>query len=701
MTWKALKALSSVRRLSKAFGSDCEPVASDGEALCDRCSRLNVDQIFAAEWVSRVECSDWGTFFKSKKIADLSGPGALDVNLSCSFCVLIRDACLAHARPTEANLGLYAFRYYVYTDKYRVDKVYRFCLGVKSANDSLSSANGILVPLDSLDSLDPRFSQDLFGQRQIASNRTDFDLIRDCIASCEEFHGCSLPHLPSSVLATRFVDCLTRTIVPGETSQQYVALSYIWGASQGSANGIEGSLPAELPLTVEDAITATKSLGLRYLWVDRYCIDQKDTEEVHDQIRQMDKIYAGARVTIVAAAGVDPSYGLPGVSKTPRKVRHSASLGKQVWVSLAETPNTPICRSAWMSRGWTYQEALFSRTLLIFTDQYVYFECGKANWCETDLSTVPTKIRNNIILTDSRARESTQHSDIYKHISEYSKRRLTYDSDALNGMLGIFRSFEEDSTFPVYHYQGVPVLPVKGTFTSRSVSKITPYFANGLCWYSDKPGVRRPQFPSWSWTGWTCWVNPTSVAEPAYDNSQMQIEIFDPIMQRMTDFEAYWSSTDEYDRSARASNMLRISAWVINIRLLPNVYTSLFGDDMCSYSTEGHWIRTMLCLPGGESEGHDVNPLAVHLEEMISKQDDVRQLFSQSMKGIIFGNVDDYGSVEKKLFVLVVKRVASTIGADRYERIGTASINTSAWMKGGQVEPGRMKYVTWQSVIVV
>ena len=96
-----------------------------------------------------------------------------------------------------------------------------------------------------------------------------------------------------------------------------------------------------------------------------------------------------------------------------------------------------------------------------------------------------------------------------------------------------------------------------------------------------------------------------------------------------------------------------------------------------------------------------MNPLAVHLEEMIPDKDDVRRLFSQPMKGIIFGKVDDYDSVGKKLFVLVVKRVAFAIGADHYERIGAASINTSDWMRSGQVEPGQMKYATRQSVIVV
>lgn len=39
----------------------------------------------------------------------------------------------------------------------------------------------------------------------------------------------------------------------------------------------------------------------RYLWVDRYCIDQDDVAEKKEQIAQMDRIYRGAELTIIAA----------------------------------------------------------------------------------------------------------------------------------------------------------------------------------------------------------------------------------------------------------------------------------------------------------------------------------------------------------------------------------------------------------------
>ena len=46
-------------------------------------------------------------------------------------------------------------------------------------------------------------------------------------------------------------------------------------------------------------------------------------------------------------------------------------------------PKRVIMDSPWISRGWTFQEALFSRHFLIYTHQQVYFECRSTNFCES------------------------------------------------------------------------------------------------------------------------------------------------------------------------------------------------------------------------------------------------------------------------------------------------------------------------------
>jgi hypothetical protein len=57
-----------------------------------------------------------------------------------------------------------------------------------------------------------------------------------------------------------------------------------------------------LPLVVEDAICVCNEIGIEYLWVDRYCIPQ-DPDVARHQIANMDSVYAGSALTIIAAAG--------------------------------------------------------------------------------------------------------------------------------------------------------------------------------------------------------------------------------------------------------------------------------------------------------------------------------------------------------------------------------------------------------------
>jgi len=114
----------------------------------------------------------------------------------------------------------------------------------------------------------------------------------------------------------KLVDCETGSLVPAKNNQ-YVALSYLWGAYSGTVEYSE-SLPKDLPATIQDSITGTCQLGFRYLWIDRYCINQNSQEELSAQLRKMDLIYQNTQVTIITVGGKDLTYGLPGVSKRHR-----------------------------------------------------------------------------------------------------------------------------------------------------------------------------------------------------------------------------------------------------------------------------------------------------------------------------------------------------------------------------------------------
>jgi hypothetical protein len=137
---------------------------------------------------------------------------------------------------------------------------------------------------------------------------------------------------------------------------RWCVLSYVWGVNlqaTSHAGYRDGStVPVDVPRTIRDAIDVSVQLGYRYLWVDEYCIDQKDDKHRSDQIRRMDQIYRGADLTIVAAAGENKMHGLPGVGSTNRKSSSIVCVKDVVMFSNGPEPTDEARRSKWFTRAW-------------------------------------------------------------------------------------------------------------------------------------------------------------------------------------------------------------------------------------------------------------------------------------------------------------------------------------------------------------
>jgi hypothetical protein len=92
--------------------------------------------------------------------------------------------------------------------------------------------------------------------------------VKSWVRHCHEHHGSDCePEPVASLQKLRLVDYLSKIVVSAPLDCQFVALSYVWG---GDLAGDVGAQLMNLPLTIEDALTMTKILGYRYLWVDRY-----------------------------------------------------------------------------------------------------------------------------------------------------------------------------------------------------------------------------------------------------------------------------------------------------------------------------------------------------------------------------------------------------------------------------------------------
>jgi hypothetical protein len=107
----------------------------------------------------------------------------------------------------------------------------------------------------------------------------------------------------------RLVDVRKKCVVRACKPPRYVALSYVWGGSEpvrlNSQNikelMTEGGLSRVfgLPKTFQDAIYATEQLEIDYIWIDALCIQHDDVQDLNLQIKNMDKIYQEATITVV------------------------------------------------------------------------------------------------------------------------------------------------------------------------------------------------------------------------------------------------------------------------------------------------------------------------------------------------------------------------------------------------------------------
>ncbi|KAK4227026.1 heterokaryon incompatibility protein-domain-containing protein [Podospora fimiseda] len=333
----------------------------------------------------------------------------------------------------------------------------------------------------------------------------DYSLLREWVTQCccvhtEECGGVLQSH-SGHIKGLKVIDCETRQVIlfPSGFDSKFAALSYVWGKTSTQLSPLlpGGILPRDLPNTIADAIEAAMKLqipGLRYLLVDQYCIDQRDTVHKLQQISVMDRIYSSAFITFVAACSQNPSHGLPGVR--PRAKQPRIEMGNTTMISGFVWPDQIVQNSKWFTRGWTYQECVFSRRRLIFTDDQVLFECNTLSRFET-LDT-PSQLRGSLICDLRFVWEDRSHG-LWRHIRAYWKRELTFPEDVLNALTGVFSAFSKLRPFPIRQVFGIPIPTflyyqvdpaVKGgaghgkpvRFDDGSTKDLEQIFATSLLW---------------------------------------------------------------------------------------------------------------------------------------------------------------------------------------------------------------------------
>ncbi|KAJ4350321.1 uncharacterized protein N0V89_008942 [Didymosphaeria variabile] len=240
---------------------------------------------------------------------------------------------------------------------------------------------------------------------------------------------------------------------------------YQWGSDQNlklkknnisqlEAPGFFDSPEGQPAQTIEDAIMTVRKLGYKYAWVDALCIVQDDVDNVTLNVDQMDQIYRGAHLTVIAAAGKDAYYGLPGVSTRPR------------------------------AEGQL--KATINGTLV--SNSQVFFNCSKGCNFQEQYHFIPG-LTATYTLTDPQASFDFENRDLWElyaiAVSEYTTRAMSNPLDKVRAFNGILKFLEGPFGAPFFF--GLP----------------TNLFEVALLWKPRGPCSRTALgFPSWSWAGW-------------------------------------------------------------------------------------------------------------------------------------------------------------------------------------------------------
>jgi hypothetical protein len=367
-----------------------------------------------------------------------------------------------------------------------------------------------------------------------SSSATSLNLIHKWMDTCNAKHKkCNLVQsttLPKRILEISFDSPRSLTLIESQgKSAKFAALSHCWGdgtlpkTTSSSLmlrkNGIDWD---SLPRTFQDAISVCHCLGLRFLWIDSFCIIQDDKEDWEIESSKMAEVYGNAEVVISAALSSNGDGGCFSTRSMPsgESTDHHHAVGttqfspelRSALGADGETfkyyvrlngPHNHFTRTPMKSdlshldplfqRTWAYQERALARRVVHFTKYELVWECRESQKCECmyldggprgSMRGNGAPLKSAFVNSDFSNMQTHLENNIWHRIVEqYTRTRLTQQLDILPAISGIVK-YMQDSGAGSY---------VAGVWLAN--------FRQDLLWYPIRPGRRPSSYiaPSWSW----------------------------------------------------------------------------------------------------------------------------------------------------------------------------------------------------------
>lgn len=294
----------------------------------------------------------------------------------------------------------------------------------------------------------------------------------------------------------------------------YAALSYCWGGDQSfkaeksnlSYLMEDGFLIDSLPIVWQETIGLCRKLGLSYLWIDALCIVQDDEVDWAGESVHMDPIYENAYLTIAPATS--SSADTPYLGNTPDPCRKpveftvlpATSDRPATTVSARETPRywhfreeKYMGKDPWRLRGWTMQEEILSRRLVIFGAEEMQWRCKTTASCECQEKIMYMYSARAKEIFEGSGQSSREERELgmqtywrYSVIGRFGPRQFTYPEDVFSALSGLAQ------------------LIARATGWTYVAGMWKEHLIFGMCWHNTfveglEPSYRVYTAPTFSW----------------------------------------------------------------------------------------------------------------------------------------------------------------------------------------------------------
>jgi hypothetical protein len=258
----------------------------------------------------------------------------------------------------------------------------------------------------------------------------------------------------------------------------------------------------------QDAIHATRALGVRYLWIDSLCILQGDLADWELESSHMSHIYQGAFLTLAATGATEPEqdglFLLPAEEncftvaldgKGQREPEQPMAIVRAPAASVSSLHAAPL-----NTRAWALQEMILSPRTVHFLPDQMYWQCRTLLLSEDGLVQDDTfaslRFRSSGRLQLDLADDRAAWEFWWRWAQDYSCRELTVRTDWLAALAGITQHFAEVTG-------KTPALGMwKETLIADLAWHINPLGYTGHSPGNDYLTVRHTAVsgvPSWSW----------------------------------------------------------------------------------------------------------------------------------------------------------------------------------------------------------